>query len=103
MSNIFDAIPGQLPHELFEDIVRGDNLRIERIVSWGQTSPESGWYDQPQSEWVIVLRGKAVIGFPGKPSVTLGPGDYVNITAHERHRVEWTAPDQETIWLAVHY
>jgi cupin 2 domain-containing protein len=31
------------------------------------------------------------------------PGDYVHIPAHQRHRVEWTEPDQKTVWLALHY
>lgn len=52
---------------------------------------------------MMVLRGRAVIAFADKASVTLEEGDYVNIAAHERHRVEWTSPDEDTIWLAVHY
>jgi cupin 2 domain-containing protein len=32
----------------------------------------------------------------------LGPGDFVYIPAHQRHRVEWSDPQQATIWLAVH-
>jgi cupin 2 domain-containing protein len=35
--------------------------------------------------------------------VHLSAGDYVNIEAHERHRVEWTREDIETVWLAVFY
>ncbi len=31
------------------------------------------------------------------------PGDFVNIPAHKKHRVEWTTPDELTIWLAVFY
>jgi cupin 2 domain-containing protein len=31
------------------------------------------------------------------------PGAYVHIPAHRKHRVEWTDPNQPTIWLAVHY
>ena len=30
-------------------------------------------------------------------------GDYVEIPPHLRHRVEWTDPHQQTIWLAVHF
>ena len=103
MSNIFEAITEALAQELFEDIVSNDKVRIERIVSSGQSSPAQGWYDQPQAEWVMVVRGKAVIAYPDKPAVTLDEGDYVTIAAHEKHRVEWTAPDEDTIWLAVHY
>jgi len=103
MKNILDAIPAELAQELFEDIVSTDQVRIERIVSRGHSSPVQGWYDQPQAEWVMVVRGQAVIAYPDKPAITLGEGDYVTIAAHEKHRVECTAPDEDTIWLAVHY
>ncbi|TDG12586.1 cupin domain-containing protein [Seongchinamella unica] len=103
MKNILEAIPATLAQELFEDIVSSDQVRIERIVSRGHSSPAQGWYDQAQSEWVMVVRGRAVIAYPDKPPITLGEGDYVTIAAHEKHRVEWTAPDEDTIWLAVHY
>jgi len=35
--------------------------------------------------------------------VVLTAGDYLNIPAYIRHRVEWTAENEETIWLAVRY
>lgn len=104
MNNLFSDIPAELPTELCDVLALSQGgVRVERIVSRGHTSPAAGWYDQEQSEWVMVIRGKGVIAFPDKPSVTLGEGDYVTIAAHERHRVEWTSPDEETIWLAVHY
>ena len=103
MKNIFEAIPEQLTDELLEPLVESGCVRIERIVSRGHASPAAGWYDQQYSEWVLVLRGEAVLEFENGTSVTLRQGDYVNIPAHSRHRVEWTAPDLETVWLAVHY
>ncbi|NNL06685.1 MAG: cupin domain-containing protein [Gammaproteobacteria bacterium] len=103
MNNIFEAIPADLPEELFETLVESSEVRIERIVSRGHTSPQSGWYDQPQNEWVIVLKGQAVLAFEQGEAVTLKAGDFLTIPAHRRHRVEWTAPGIETIWLAVHY
>lgn len=103
MNNLFSEIPTELPVELFEVLVAGNGVRIERIVSKGHSSPASGWYDQEQSEWVMVARGAAVIAYPDKPPLTLGEGDYVTIAAHEKHRVDWTSPDEETVWLAVHY
>jgi cupin 2 domain-containing protein len=30
-------------------------------------------------------------------------GDYLHIPAHLRHRVEWTAENEVTVWLAVHH
>lgn len=103
MNNIFEAIPEDLKDEKFELLVESGRVRIERIISKGHTSPESGWYDQEQNEWVMVLRGKAVLAFEDEASITLQEGDFVDIPAHKKHKVEWTAPDIETLWLAVHY
>jgi cupin 2 domain-containing protein len=103
MHNIFDSIPADLSNEIFEDLVSSDKVKIERIISKGHTSPDFGWYDQEQNEWVIVIAGSAVIGFDDKPSATLKAGDYLNIPAHQKHKVAWTDPNVETIWLAVHY
>ena len=103
MNNIFEAIPEELPEELFESLVDNGAVRIERIVSRGHASPPSGWYDQAQNEWVIVLKGRAVIAFEQGETVTLKAGDFLAIPARSRHRVEWTSQDGDTIWLAVHY
>lgn len=103
MDNIFECIPQMLPSEVCEPLVEGGAVKIERIISRGHTSPEAGWYDQAQDEWVIVLRGEGVIAFPDKAPVTLREGDYLTIKAHEKHRVEWTDPTCDTLWLAVHY
>ncbi len=103
LGNIFESIPDDLDKELFEQIVQTKEVRIERIVSTGQTSPESGWYDQEQSEWVVVLKGGAVIAFEDGAEVNLHGGDYLNIPAHIKHKVSWTDPETETIWLAVRY
>ena len=102
--NIFQHIPEDLPEELFEVIQSGAGVRIERIVSRGHASPDGFWYDQQGHEWILVLKGGATLSFEGQTSpVILAPGDYLNIPAHTRHRVEDTDPKQETVWLAVHY
>ena len=101
-SNLFQKIPSNLPDEIVETIVKSQTCRIERIVSHGQASPEGFWYDQANDEWVILLRGAARIQFENQ-TVDLTPADFVNILAHQRHRVEWTTPDEPTLWLAVHY
>jgi cupin 2 domain-containing protein len=79
-------------------------VRIERIVSRGHQSPPDSWYDQSEHEWVVLLTGAARLRF-AEPStvVELFPGDHVHIGPHVRHRVEWTAPDRDTIWLAVFF
>src|ERR1700730_14032403 len=33
---------------------------------------------------------------------TLRPGDYVELPAHTKHRIEWTDADRPTVWLTVH-
>jgi cupin 2 domain-containing protein len=103
MRNIFSAIPENLEEEIFEDLLRGKKVRIERIVSKGHSSPPTGWYDQPENEWVMVLRGAGLLSFDNGDEVLLGEGDYIDIPAHSRHRVEWTAPNEPTIWIAVFY
>jgi cupin 2 domain-containing protein len=103
MNNIFDAIPKDLQSEVFERLVAGDGVTIERIVSKGHKTPVGDWYEQEKNEWVMVLSGEAVLLFDDGISVRLKAGDFTNINAHRRHRVEWTSPDVETIWLAVHY
>lgn len=89
--------------EIFELLINNDTVTIEKIISKGQKSSDSDWYDQKKNEWVIILRGKAVLSFEDQASVQLNEGDYINIPAHKKHRVAWTDPDNETIWLAVHY
>ncbi len=103
ISNIFELVPDDISNELFENIVSSENVRIERIISKGHASPESGWYDQDEHEWVIVLKGEAKIEIDNQATVHLVSGSYLNIPAHTRHKVSWTDPDTETIWLAVYY
>ncbi len=103
-SNLFEKIPADLAAEQIDTLLSRPNVRIERIVSQGQASPEGFWYDQDQSEWMVLLRGSAAIRFEGQDKpVTLGEGDYLTIAAHARHRVEWTDPNRQTVWLAVHF
>jgi len=101
-TNLFTDLPQHLPNELFTTLLDAANVRIERIVSHGHASPEGFWYDQDQHEWVVVLKGAARLQFEDG-AVEMKPGDHANIPAHKRHRVEWTTPDEPTIWLAVHY
>ena len=103
MLNIFNSIPSEIPNELFEDIIKTESLRIERIVSKGHTSPDVGWYDQEENEWVIVLSGYGVIEYFSGVKVSLKQGDYVNIKANEKHRVVETSPNEPTVWLAIFY
>jgi cupin 2 domain-containing protein len=103
VGNLFESIPENVSEEIFTDIARGENIKIERIISKGHTSPESGWYDQDGSEWVVVLKGEAKLSFENSNDVHLVAGSHLNIPAHTKHKVTWTTPDTETIWLAVQY
>ncbi len=103
MKNIFAFIPDAFEEELFDDLLKSGNIRIERILSKGQSSPAQGWYDQSEHEWVVVLEGSGIIAFEDGREITLGRGDCINIPAHVRHRVKWTDPDRVTVWLAVFY
>ncbi|NEO84152.1 MAG: cupin domain-containing protein [Spirulina sp. SIO3F2] len=103
INNIFASIPSEMNDEIFEVIAQNSVVKIERIISYGHRSPASGWYDQIQHEWVMVVQGTAILEFEGDEAVTLQAGDYLNIPAHTKHKVTWTTPDMETIWLAIHY
>ena len=102
MTNLFANLPARLPDELITTLMEAADVRIERIVSHGHASPEGFWYDQDQHEWVVVLAGAARLEFEDG-TMEMTAGDFVNIQAHRKHRVEWTTPDEPTVWLAVHY
>jgi cupin 2 domain-containing protein len=102
--NIFKSLPSAAAEECFTRIGGSGAVRIERIVSRGQASPPGFWYDQDTDEWVMVLRGRAGLRIrDGEEVVELAAGDYISLPAHCRHRVEWTDPEEATVWLAIHY
>ena len=103
-NNLFSGIPGEVPQEISEVLLKTPEFHLERIISTGQTTPPGQWYDQETHEWVVLLSGAAALLFAGEDQVRiLHPGDYLLIPAHCRHRVEWTEPEQKTVWLALHY
>lgn len=101
--NFFSNIPDNPSEEIIETILTHNNIRIERIISKGQSSPEDFWYDQIENEWILVLEGKAMIKFENESIITLHKGDYLLIPSHQKHRVEWTDPKRHTIWLAIFF
>lgn len=102
--NLFSRSEPISENEVFEELLRGGAFRLERILSSGQTTPAGEWYDQAQDEWVLLLSGAARLRFEEfQQDVELKPGDYLNIPAHFRHRVEWIDATQATVWLALHY
>ncbi len=101
--DLFADLPDAASEERFDSLLARPGLRILRIVSNGQATPDGEWYDQPGDEWVVVLRGRAgvLIEGEGEPR-QLGPGEYLFLPALCRHRVAWTSADEPTVWLAVH-
>jgi cupin 2 domain-containing protein len=104
VKNLFDGIGGVLPEEKIDNLLETQTVRVERIVSRGHASPPDFWYDQEEEEWVLLLQGSAGLLFSGREDVViLHPGDSLLIPSHVRHRVEWTDPALDTIWLAVFF
>ena len=102
--NLLDGVLDVGDNEAFTELLRGGGFRLVRIVSSGQATPPGEWYDQAEAEWVALLAGAAGLRFENEAAVReLKPGDWINIPAHCRHRVEWTDPAQPTVWLALHY
>ena len=102
--NIFDHLSREAPDEEVTALATTDKIRIERIVSTGQASPPGFWYDQPWTEWVLLLTGAAGLLFEDEAAPRqLRAGDYLLIPAGQRHRVEWTDAMQPSVRLAVHY
>jgi cupin 2 domain-containing protein len=100
--NLLRDLPDATAAEITEALATRPGLRIERITSFGQASPPGFWYDQHETEWVLLLAGAARLRFEDEPAArALGAGDWVEIAAHRRHRVDWTDPARPTIWLAV--
>jgi cupin 2 domain-containing protein len=102
VKNIFDDLPQHLPKEVVQTLIEAADVRIERIISRGHASAADFWYDDPQHEWVIVLTGAARLQFEDR-MVEMKPGDFINIPAFKKHRVDWTTPDEPTVWLGVRY
>ena len=102
LASLLDHLPAAAEaSERFEDLLIRPGVRIERIVSSGQSTPSGEWMDQAWDEWVLLVSGRAGLTLEGEASATLKPGDHLLIPAHRRHRVEWT--ETPTVWLAAHF
>lgn len=97
MNNLFASLDPPAQGERFDTLLAHRNLVIERIVSSADIEPVD--YVQEQDEWVLLLRGGAVMRV-GEETVTLGEGDYLFLPAGTPHRVERCAAG--TLWLAIH-
>ncbi|NLJ82083.1 MAG: cupin domain-containing protein [Bacteroidales bacterium] len=101
--NLFDT--SSLNYSTKEEIVNllftSENIRIERIVSYGQISED--WYNQEENEWVFLLQGNASILFDDGNETHLKAGDSLYIPAHSKHKVSFTSTKPSCIWLAVFF
>ena len=100
--NIFEQIIVDKNEEKFFEIFKNETIKIEKIVSNGQISPENFWYEQEKSEFVLLLEGFAILEFENREE-ELKKGDCLNIQAYEKHRVKFTSLDEPTVWFAVFY
>jgi cupin 2 domain-containing protein len=98
--NIYELPPLALSEEMTTILAENKNVRIERIISTGQVS---GWYDQAETEFVILLEGNAVIEYEKSERVAMSKGDTLLIKPHERHRVSFTSNEPPCVWLCVFY
>ncbi|HRA80096.1 MAG TPA: cupin domain-containing protein [Thauera sp.] len=98
--NLFSPLPPPSPEEHFDTLFAGGRCRVERIVSHAHASPPGFWYEQAGDEWVVLLQGGAELSLADGERLCLKPGDWVELPAGCRHRVEETAVG--TVWLAVH-
>jgi cupin 2 domain-containing protein len=98
--NLFSSPMPQGEGEVFHPLLEGGSFRLESITSRGEASPEGFWYDQPNAEWVLLVRGSARLAFEKREIKDLRAGDYLFIPAHQRHRVESVSED--ALWLALH-
>jgi cupin 2 domain-containing protein len=100
--SILDTSSARADRETVDLLLDRPGVRIERIVSTGQTTPPGQWYDQPGDEWVALLAGRATLRLDDGSLIEMAPGDWLLIPAHVRHRVEATSADPPCVWLAVH-
>ena len=100
--NIFDEIHVDKSEEKFFEIFKNETIKIEKIVSNGQKSPQNFWYEEEKNEFVLVLEGFAIVEFEDF-EVELKKGDCLNIKAYQKHRVKFTSQTEPTIWFAVFY
>lgn len=102
--NLFNNLPLAGLSEQVDPLLDAPGLKLERIVSHGHATPPGEWYDQDFPEWVLLLRGSAGLSIEGEKEIRiLKPGDHILLPAHVKHRVEWTGPEEDTVWLALHY
>lgn len=101
MRNLFHIDDDNRAVEVSEVLVEGEELKLERILSFGHPSAAGEWYDQKEDEWVALIQGEAVLEYGGGDMVELAGGDNLIIEAGVKHRVRSVSDD--AIWIALFY
>ena len=99
VSDLLDDIPKDSSDEIFQLLLKNEKVRIERIISYGQVTDESYWYDQKKDEFIIVLQGSAKIKYENEQIFDLKVGSSLYIPSHTKHQVIYT--ENKTVWLAL--
>lgn len=98
IENIFNLPSRPLSEEHISILSASEGMRIERIVSTGQTS---GWYNQDENEFVSLLQGEAELTWEDGSKTRLSSGDFITIPSNKLHRVSYTSCEPACIWLCV--
>ena len=95
-----ETVQAQTFHMLLESSLQDRADVIAMGVSGYQTAQELLAYRDIGSRY----RPDDVVEPMGREQVVeMRPGDHIHLPPRQRHRVEWTDPAQDTVWLAVHY
>lgn len=98
-NNLFDISNLSTDKEQFDVLLERGKVRLERIVSFGKSTPEGEFYDQLETEWVTLLKGTATLSYGDGMKLYMEAGDTALIKPHVIHRVDEVSDD--AIWLAL--
>ncbi|MGV8905466.1 MAG: cupin domain-containing protein [Acetobacterium sp.] len=98
--NIFDLPNLSRQDELTTILAENKYVRIEQIISTGQVSD---WFDQDQTEFLVLLDGQAELEYENDEIITLYKGDTLIIYPHQKHRVVYTSINPPCNWLCVFF
>ncbi|HEX8301989.1 hypothetical protein [Sphingomonas sp.] len=102
IESLLEKLPAATRAEAFTELLSRPGIRVERIVSRGQATPEDKPLVQAEDEWVLLITGAAGMRIEDSAEIALAPGDHLLIAAGQKHWVTWTAKDRPTVWLAIH-
>lgn len=114
IKNIFEIENFSKNEEIVEILEKNENIKIEKIISTGQTTD---WMIQDEDEFVFLVQGNAEIEFEIEDKsvefqniknkkikkVKLTKGDTIIIKSGEKHRVSYTSIEPYCIWFCVFY